>query len=165
MSRTRKRKNGIKRSHLKRFSGEMVNTGRGPNPIVLAEYNERAKSIGFDEERHVRMNRMFGFEINQEEMTSQQRDDCIRKSQANPDLVVKPWAGVRHHGFDQYRFISLHNDHYPTGLKMGVSGKYSVFVETYPGGSRRSIVYSSTDLAKAAFIRGNIGWAETLPSV
>lgn len=164
MGKRRPRRNGTKRSYLKRFSGEAMSTGRGPNPVVLAEYNERAKSLGFDEAKHAAIHRLFGFPVGTEEMTSQQRDECIRKSQANPDLVVRPWAGVRHHGFDQYRFISLHNDHYPTGLKMGVSGKYAVFVEEYPGGSRRSVVYNSTDLAKAAFIRGNIGWAETLPS-
>lgn len=41
----RVRKNGEKRAYLKRFSQAAISTGKSVNPVIAAEYHDRAKSL------------------------------------------------------------------------------------------------------------------------
>lgn len=41
----RRRTKRIKRAHMKMYSAGYINVGKGPNPIVLAEYKARARNV------------------------------------------------------------------------------------------------------------------------
>lgn len=75
----------MRRSYLKQFSSEVINTGHSVNIFRMRDspafnYTQRARGLGLDEKFLATLNRLFGFPVRTEpHQVSQQRQACLDK--------------------------------------------------------------------------------------
>lgn len=86
--------------------------------------------------------------------------DPVSKERAAVLATRELWQSDFYQNVSEYCFILVKGEHYPWGLKRFFSGQKHFFVEETFDFIRRSIVYSTKDIAVMAFDTGRIVWVE-----
>ena len=140
----RARQKGPRRSHLKRFSSAMVNSGTGPTPNreILADLHHRAVSMGV------------GHFID--------RDPA--KMFSEEEKFEALWQGDWKQGLEHFNKIVLTVGKYGR-INLYFRGQTWVFLreDEILKSVQRSITYSSRDRAMRAYNLGKITWVERAP--
>lgn len=170
MSKRKPRKSGMRRSHLKRFSGEYINAGKKANSAYIKETADRSKSLGRQDIKTLEY-----FEKN---MTHANRDKYTQAStvatRPSDDVVFNVlknvWRGTFWQGYDHVhrKNLILTDDR---SLFLFISGSRFFFVaekrgrewNNLPIGSvriKRSTVYPSQEMAEMALQAHKIRWVD-----
>lgn len=88
--------------------------------------------------------------------------DPVSKERAAVLATRELWQSDFHQNVNEYCFIRVTGKHYPWGLKRFFSGPKHFFLEETFDFIRRSIIYSTKDIAMMAFNTGRITWVERI---
>ena len=129
----------LKRRRFKLRSEGFINTGRGPNPVVMAEYQARARHID------AHMAKVFG-------IPNEPRLTAIRK---RLDIMLEDVPIERHVAFANSAYYKLF---------LIYSKSYAFFIECNTEAKliRRSVHFVSSSLAILAHKNKRITWVEEL---
>jgi hypothetical protein len=168
MGKTRQRKPRIP-GQMKRFSQGYISTGKGPNPIVLAEYKERALTIGIDQ--YLWSRQIDGqWQIERFDPDRVKRDydvnggkNSIYLSPDDPRRLALEKRKALLEGQDPLRFIVLRRGKYIITYLFSNSQGNDVFLfqEDHKGQVfRRSIPYPNVKRAKQVLETNRVRWGE-----
>lgn len=86
--------------------------------------------------------------------------DPVSRRRAEVLSTKEAWTGDFFQGVSEYCYLKVVGKFYQEGLRRYFSGEKSFFIELKAGYVRRSIVYSSKDIAMMSFNTGRITWVE-----
>jgi hypothetical protein len=136
---SKRRTKRVKRSHMKRFAAEYISTGRGPNPVIMAEYQARARHVD------AHMAKVFG-------IPNEPRLTAVRKSL---EVMLEDVPIERHVAFANsayYKLFLIYSKGYAFFIECNTEAKYI----------KRSIHFASSSLAILAHKNKRITWVEEL---
>jgi hypothetical protein len=143
------RKRGLKTSHLKRFSAEIVNAGRTPNKELLSGYNRRAASMSVSH-----------MEVAQELSEARPNEPRLDALDLAESMKVEyRWQGPRYQGIEHLNSRTVKSGPFQK-IKFYFAGDTYVFLkfDYINKVVVRSDIYHSMDMAMMAFRRESIRW-------
>lgn len=180
MSKRKPRKSGMRRSHLKRFSGEYINAGKKANSAYIQEMAKRSESLTIKDIKK--------FEYFEKNMTHANRAQFEQASTVATrpaddvvfDVLKKVWRGTFWQGIEHIHRKNLLMTQ-DRSLFLFISGQRFFFVAEKRGmennglpiGSvriKRSAVYPTHEMAMMAYESMKIRWVDekivaNMPSV
>lgn len=146
------RKRGLKTSHLKRFSAEIVNAGRTPNKELLSGYNQRAASMSVS-------HTLVAKELS-EAPANEPRQDALSLSESMK--VEYRWQGPRYQGIEHLNSRTVKSGPFQK-IKFYFAGDTYVFLkfDYIHNIVIRSDIYHSMELAMMAFRREAVRWIQS----